>query len=305
MFDMSDLYHIPNDDGQTYRLKKFVEYQHEVPAVDSEFLSKWVIRHKCTLDEAVRICWLDSVTYNEITSVFLNELYKTTNMSNAELWKRYGDRLLFGSVRKYVRYNGSFVLLMDEWDTETKGKPYEWLKSLEDKDAQRTLSNLENKLLSIKQVGRAAMDIFVEMVTKLATYLDFNIGEPKTLDWSNCANLTSGTYNIFYEDERANEYDLKKRVSTDEYYVLDWYLGEIQNAIRASIPPKNAAYITFLGRYAVSAIFSKPEGTVDFTTTENLAGSKSTREHFRSSRGCGVLVIRTGKRYTQTTYWAS
>lgn len=40
-----DLYNIPNDDGKRYRLKKFVEYQHEVPSIHYRVLGEYIKKY--------------------------------------------------------------------------------------------------------------------------------------------------------------------------------------------------------------------------------------------------------------------
>ena len=47
---MSDIYHIPNDDGKYYRLEKFVEYQHEVPSIHYRFLGEYIKKHRFAED---------------------------------------------------------------------------------------------------------------------------------------------------------------------------------------------------------------------------------------------------------------
>lgn len=96
---MTDLYHIPHDDGKTYRMRKFVEYQHEVPSIHYRFLGEWIKKYGYDRETAVDLCWLMSVTYNEITCVLLNELKKPPEY----IWSHYKDKLNFGSSRKYAK----------------------------------------------------------------------------------------------------------------------------------------------------------------------------------------------------------
>ena len=195
---MGDLYNIPNDDGATYRLRKFVEYQHEVPSIHYRFLGEWIKRKHIDFDRAVNMCWYMSVTYNELTCLLLYKIYSSGRTDHFRIWIEYGDKILLGSARKHVRYNNRFETLMKEWDRATLRQPYLWLKRLEQTDAIKTLHNVETALKGIKECGRFAKDLFIETVSYLKGYLNFNIGEPADLDWDNCDNLTSGTYNIFY-----------------------------------------------------------------------------------------------------------
>ena len=243
---MSDMYHIPHDDGSTYRLEKFVEYQREVPSIHYRFLGEWIKRNMYGRDRAVNMCWYMSVTYNEITCVLLDHL--DANETYKWVWETYGDVLKFGSARKHVRLNGRFVLLMEQWKAATQNEPYEWLKRLESSDPKQTLRNIHNALCSMREVGRFASDLFIECVSYIQDYLDIKVGEPEELDWINCANLTSGTYNIFYEDERAARFDKTKQIAPEEYPILTEYLAEIQREIHATYPQQAYTIYSFVGK---------------------------------------------------------
>lgn len=241
---MSDLYNIPNDDGKTYRLKKFVEYQHEVPAIHYRFAGTWVKNNMYDLDRAVDMCWYMCVTYNEITCVFLDSLIKK-GINYNDIWKEYGDKIIFGSARKHVKLCGRFEFLMEQWRKETKNGSYIWLMRLQGITPVESLKNLRNSLCKFKEVSRFSADLFVEMIQWLQDYLGFYISEPKGLDWKNCANLTSGTYNIFYQDEKANLYDKNKKVSKSDCLYLDSCLKIIQNEIHRTYPEQDCRVYFF------------------------------------------------------------
>lgn len=245
---MGDLYHIPHDDGYSYRLKKFVEYQHEVPSIHYRFIGEWIKRNCFSFDRAVNMCWYMSVTYNEITCILMDEVMNRQHRSAQYFWDKYGGVMKVGSARKHVKLCGRFMLLMNQWEAETKNGSYNWLKSLEEKDPQSTLRNIHTKLCSMKEVARFASDLFVESVSYIQEYLGINIGEPKELDWINCANLTSGTYNIFYEDERANQFDKTKKIPHSEYAFLTQCLEEIQSEIHTTYPEQECTIYSFVGK---------------------------------------------------------
>lgn len=244
---MGDLYHIPHDDGYSYRLKKFVEYQHEVPSIHYRFIGAWIERNNYSRERAVNMCWYMSVTYNEITCVWLDRVLAERN-DYENIWNEYGDSLLLGSARKHVRYCGRFASLMRQWDRQTRGKPYDWLKRLEGRTPKQTLKNIHDALLKINGVGRFAADLFIESVSWIQDYLNLPVGEPDGLDWINCANLTSGTYNIFYEDERANLFDKTKKIPISEYPFLTQCLDEIQREIKATYPEQDCSIYSFVGK---------------------------------------------------------
>lgn len=241
---MSDLYHIPNDDGISYRLKKFVEYQHEVPAIHYRFAGSWVNKYKFDYDRAVNMCWYMCITYNEITCVLLDELFKFTNDYTA-VWRENGENLIFGSARKHVKLCGRFELLMRQWKEATKNEPYIWLMKLQGNNPTQSLKNLRAELQKFKEVSRFSTDLFVEMVQFLQNYFGFYVEEPSGFDWKNCANITSGTYNIFYFDEKANLYDKTKTVEKSEYPFLNKCLKIIQKEIHRTYPEQDCRMYFF------------------------------------------------------------
>lgn len=78
--------------------------------------------------------------------------------------------------------------------------------------------------------------------------LGLNVKEPATLDWKNCSNLTSGTYNIFYEDEKANEYDRTGVVTDLEKAYLTLKIKQIQKRIAETYPEQNNEISVFVGK---------------------------------------------------------
>ena len=243
---MSDIYHIPQDNGVDYRLKKFVEYQHEVPSIHYRFLGDYIKKYKLPKDEAITLCWYMSITYNEVTCILLRELLR--DATEEEVWERFKPCLNFGSARKYAKNNDMFVQLIKDWKTLTKGDPVNWLLSLNAEEGEKTFKNIQRDLNSVRNCGRFASDLFLETATYLKDYIGINIKEPFTLDWKNCANLTSGIFNIFYEDERANEFDRTKKISELDKRYLTQKLKVIQTAIRSTYPEQNSEVSMFIGK---------------------------------------------------------
>ena len=243
---MSDLYHIPNDDGKTYRLKKFVEYQHEVPSIHYRFLGEYVIRHNLSKDDAITMCWLMSMTYNELTCILLFEKLKKKDYLT--IWEEDKSKLSFGSARKHVKLKTRFVDLMSSWAKLSGGSPYSFVKNLDTGIPEKTYFEISSTLRKISEVGRFASDLFLELLVYLKDYLDIEVKEPVEIDWENCANLTSGIYNIFYEDEKANEYDKTGKITEQEKRYLTIKLKEIQNAIKFTYPEQDSEITMFIGK---------------------------------------------------------
>ena len=241
---MSDIYHIPQDDGKEYRLKKFVEYQHEVPSIHYRFLGEYIRRHDMSRDEKLDMCYLMSATYNELTCILLFTMLKT--YSPEEIWEKHKEKLAFGSARKYAKNNDQFVQLIRDWYAQ--GTPSEWLEHLILPSEEQTCKNIQRAIQNINNVGRFASDLFIEMIVYLKDDLGIKVKEPASIDWKNCANLTSGIFNIFYEDEKANEFDRTKKVTSQEIGYLTSKLKIIQKEIHNTYPEQDSEISMFIGK---------------------------------------------------------
>ena len=245
---MSDLYNIPNDDGKTYRLKKFVEYQHEVPSIHYRFMGEWIKQNDIDLNRAVDFCWYMASSYNEITCIILDELINNEKLEPETIWELYKEQLDFGSARKYVKNNNYFVPLMKQWKALTKNEPYKWLISHNNINAEVTCKKIQNSLKKIKFVGRFASDLFIESIIYLKEYFKLNIKQSEKFEWKQCANLTSGIFNIFYEDEKANLFDKNGVISKKDEYFLTVSLLKIQKEIHKTYPEQDYDITMFVGK---------------------------------------------------------
>lgn len=243
---MSDLYHIPNDDGKTYRLKKFVEYQHEVPSTHYRFVAQYCKDEKMDKNAIVNMAFLLSATYSEITTVFIAELLK--EYSYEQIWAAFADKLNFGSARKYMKMEDRFVIVMAEWEEYTKRNYYEYIKRLESRDPIYTYNNIQNDITKLNGVGRFASETFLELIVFMKDALEINVRQPARLEWKTRANLTSGIYNIFYEDEKANEFDKTGKVTKEQEAYLTIKLKKIQQAIHQTYPEQDSEIAMFIGK---------------------------------------------------------
>lgn len=155
---MSDLYHIPNDDGKTYRLEKFVEYQHEAASTDCPFVARYCRDEKMDENQIINMAFVLSATYSEITTAFIAELSKS--LSYDQIFERYGSALNFGSARKHMKLNGRFQVLMKNWEQYTKYGLYRFVKSNECPKAETTYKKIQAEILKINEVGRFSSDLF-------------------------------------------------------------------------------------------------------------------------------------------------
>lgn len=226
---MSDLYHIPGDNGKDYRLKKFVEYQHEAPATDYRFVAEYCRRRKVDKDHIVDLAFILAVTYSEITTVFISELL-VDGKTHWDIWK-LKDNLNFGSAGKYKKYNDEYIPIMESWNAITEGKSHQWILQENSDNPEQTYRRIYRKVSSITGVGRFTVDQFILMIVYMRDDLGLNIEIPSRINWRYCSNETSGLYNIFYEDEKANEYDRNGKISETEIRYLTSRVKVVQKAI--------------------------------------------------------------------------
>ena len=249
-----DLYHIPGDDGKSFRLKKFVEYQHEVPSIHYRVLGEYIKDNSIPRDRAVYMCWYMSCTYNEVTCILLNELIDPDSFTKANIkeqmysfWNLWKKDLDFGSSRKYAKNMDWFPELMVQFVRKTHNRPYAWLMSFSKRIGEESYKALFSELMSMRFVGRFAAELFMESVLYLNEYFETQFIEPSKLDWQKCSNLTSGVLNIFYHDEEANFFDKTGKLPCSEKY-LTHKLEQIQSAIESIYPEQESDINLFVGK---------------------------------------------------------
>lgn len=249
-----DLYHIPGDTGGDWRLKKFVEYQHEVPSIHYRVMGNYITQWISDKDDAVMMCWYMSVTYNEITCMLLQELLDWRNLSPKTVkeycnrfWEETKTFLDFGSSRKYAKNMDWFPTLMESFIRTTHRRPYAWLRSLIKGDSVENYRQVFKAISTVPYTGRFAADLFMESILYLGDYLGIELTEPSKLDWKKCSNLTSGLLNIFYFDEEANSYDKTGKLEVSEAF-LTKKLNRVQREIEKVYPNQKNDINLFIGK---------------------------------------------------------
>lgn len=244
---------IPNDTGHPYRLDKFVEYQHKVPSIHYRTLGQYILNHKLEEDDAIMLSWYMSVTYSEMTCMFMFENLDWRTLNGGLLrhfWKKYKEVLDFGSARKYAKNLDWFLPLMNSFMKMVKRKPYNWLLELERDTPIETYRNIYKTISSVNYVGRFSADLFMEMIVHLSKIgaIDIEVEVPLKLDWKSCSNLTSGLFNIFYKDEEANNYDKTKSVTPQDIEYLNKHILIVQRAIQKKYPDQESDLMMFVGK---------------------------------------------------------
>lgn len=202
---------IPKDTGGNYRIDKFVDYQHMVPPIYQGVLSEYSIRKKLSPDDVILLSWYMSVTYSEITAIWLFEKLKIEDLKDTtKFFEEYNSKMIFGSSKKYNRYCNRFVNLnasfYEQYGCELSKKLYEIIGSNSEKIRY---DNVLAYNLKIKDCGRFSAELFNECMLFLSEsgLIEAKMSSPNSIDWNKGANLTSCMFNLIYKDELADEYD--------------------------------------------------------------------------------------------------
>lgn len=255
-----DLYNIPGDTGYPWRLKKFVEYQHKVPPIHPLTLDEYFNRHEeeLTDDDYIWICWILSLSYNEITTLFIwrhlkdkfGNLGDVPNEYYDEFWNENRDTMPWGTARKYVKANNQFSQLMIDFRMLTDNKPHQWLIDVStSSDPEENYRIIEKKLRNVNNCGRFSVDLFFEELIFVNNKKNcYNIQESNEFDWKHCANLTSGLFNIMYADTKAQDYDKRKRIDNKDKEILTNMLLEVQKTIKETYPEQDSRIPVVVGK---------------------------------------------------------
>lgn len=251
---------IPNDTGHPYRLNKFVEYQHEVPSIHYRTLVRYSQDCCNSCSDTVMLAWLVSCTYSEITAaVLFDDLFRHIldewpRDSDVEAyWARYKDSLIFGNGRHYVKNMDQFPDLIRYFGRLTRNGPLTWLINLCDGTPEENYKRIAKQIGQIKHVGRFATDLFMEAIVHacnqdlLPEYVQ--IREPSdAIDWKRGGNLTSGVFNIFYQDRDADIFDKEKTLSDIDIPWLNNKLDVIAHKIHKTYPDQDYNIQSFVGK---------------------------------------------------------
>jgi len=205
---------IPQDNGKDYRVKKFVEYQHEVPPVHRAILINYVKDKSLNKDEIILLSWLMSNTYHELTSILMFEEVKYSNTYYKDFKEWYiinEKKIQFGSAKKYNAMNYRFLTTIEFYELNYGKNSYNILEKI--------LNKIENPKLKYEHLikfnknclnhGRFSSDLFNEMILMFqeSKFINLNIEASNVFDWKNCANLTSAILNLMYKDNLADKFD--------------------------------------------------------------------------------------------------
>lgn len=282
-----DLLHIPGDTGGGWRIKKFGEFAHKVRAVDPLMLEEYYRRHNLSLDTTLDLFWLLSSTYSEITAiVILNQLKRLKDHTPEDInsyWKEYKPLLKFGSSRRYAKSLDWFPHLIQDWNTFTHKSPSTWFKSfLDNSTPAESYRNLYKFLESRKFMGRFSVELFLLNFTYFRQDKLWNIelSEATTFNWREYSNETSGLLNLFYMDEKADEFDKSHTLDQSTFDFLNKANSVLQTYLKDTYGEYDAQPLIYMPRICTFRNFCKERRYVGFHHDRQLSFIKNYEKHF-------------------------
>ena len=241
-----DLYNIPHDNGVDFRLNKFVEYQHKVPPIGPTTYMAYAKSNKLTPNDCIVLAWYFSMTYCEITSIFmLNTLFSGITKHEAKnYWKNNKPYLQFVSARRYVKNMDWFIPLLGKFTVATKGYPFEWLSRISQANTpEDSYNQVYRELVSWKYMGRFSVELFTDAIVRMSREgmlkgLSF-IGTG--FEWKRGSNITSGMLNMFYMDKEADTYDKTTMLSSKSIEALNQNIKIVQREVKKAYPEQDTS----------------------------------------------------------------
>jgi hypothetical protein len=210
---------IPNDLGGDWRIDKFVDYQHAVPPIYQATLSQYVLNNNLTDRDCVILAWFMSVTYSEITTIWLHKVLKQEQFADTTEWfEANKTKMIFGSAKKYNRCGNQFNELMASfhnlYGAEPEVKLYEIIGTGTEKELYDRAMEFN---LKIGHCGRFSAELFNECCLFLSEIgvLKAKMASPNGIDWDKGANLTSCMFNLVHRDDLADEFDKTGKLSEE------------------------------------------------------------------------------------------
>ena len=226
---------IPNDTGGNWRAKKFVEYANFVPPVHQSFLTEYAERRNLNEEQCILLAFLMGDVYSELTAIFMLEEWNyslPTKEQVALFLEKWNDTIIYGSARKWMRYNGRTQRTLEWLIDESKNGVYSWFKSISSGSTEREIyDNIQSSVLKCPEYGRFASDLFNEilMVFNKSGRVSTKLRSNESINFYDGNNLTSGLFNIIYMDDRADDWDIEGKLSQDEFELLSVELLKLKD----------------------------------------------------------------------------
>lgn len=244
-----DLYNIPGDDGNFWRINKLIDYKHFIPFADTTFLAAYAKKYHLSNDDKIVLIWYHSVTYSEISAVYLFHRLNWRTITKSQVkdfWGTYKPSICFSSSRRYAKNMDWFVPLMDSFMRAIKRKPFKWFSDVikDTKDPVQRYNALWNEMSRWGFMGNFSISqflvCFIEMYSQ--GIFPYELAEDPGINWYKGANMTSGLLNALYLDEEANRFDKSGYLDPNLIPVLDNGLLIVQDLFAQKYPDDNSSF---------------------------------------------------------------
>ena len=228
---------IPNDTGGNWRKNQLIKYIGLFPDEIGPIMEAYFTRLHMTKDDQVWWVLLYSACYCMGTAcVLFNKLdYKTlTKKELHQFWEDNKARLIFQSDRRYIKNMNQFSEIVEEFLRRSHRKPWKYLQRFITDDPRETYEKLYKEVSSWRYYGRFGTILFLYNLSKLLRVnLDYD-----QYDWKSGKTTTAALFNAIYEDDRADEFEKKATLSSEDIGFLDTFLGQIIRKLKTKYPEK-------------------------------------------------------------------
>jgi hypothetical protein len=226
---------IPNDTGGNWRAEKFIQYAEFVPPVHQSFLIEYAKRRNLNEEECIFLSFIMGNVYSELTAIFMFENWNKLCPNKQDIdsfLKRWNDKIVYGSARKWLRYCNRAWTTFNWFSDETKQTPLVWFNNIAIGNNEREVyDNIKTEVMKCPEYGRFASDLFNEilMIFSKSNFIQVKLKSDESINFYEGDNLTSGLFNIMYMDERADEYDKTRKLTSAEFDMLLKKLLELKD----------------------------------------------------------------------------
>ena len=201
-----DLYSLPNDDGKTYRRKKFLsllknpERGYIDGATDYCLLVAFADDHDLDRDERFLLAYLYGLSYSQTTAIrTYMEFWDLEGVKAAQLerfWKLNKNSLYFNPDRKYVKNNDAFVPALLNIKNLAGYDPTDYWENLLEGGFSLLYKRIKKDWFYFGPMG---IYLFLDALYGLIPdwYVD-----PDQIDWRHCGQtVPEGMAHLLYQDD--------------------------------------------------------------------------------------------------------
>lgn len=198
-----DLYHIPGDEGGSWREQKFLEYAIGAPTVCHPTILTYAQKNHWSQDEVVTASFLHCLFYEELTAIYGVDRFSTDLISACKFWGQNTPHTN-PDKRRVITMN-LYPEAIQSWIAITDGSPHDWVSQFSTRKA------LRKGIMGVKNIGGFSADLFENCIYAAGYNLDTRYPE-----WKTTPQLAIGMCHILYKDRKANKIRSSKLVTSKD-----------------------------------------------------------------------------------------